>query len=186
MKRWTAGEKVLAADLNGNFPLITGLIPLPNFISAGSGTAIATDVLAYFGQIVVPFNIKVNAISFRAISYSSTQTIYLAIYSEDGQTKLVNASLSVTSAGTKTITLGAEVELNPGIYYIAWSKSAAAAISFGVYLSSTPGGNVPLTASGKKVKEGTLVITGGTLPATFNPTALTESTDKTLIVRLDN
>lgn len=79
-------------------------MPLPNhpISDATNGTTISkqmnANTTAWLGQIVVPFGITVNKITFRTGNNAVAGTVKIALYSEDGQTQKFSVTSGTTSA----------------------------------------------------------------------------------------
>jgi hypothetical protein len=145
----------------------------------------------YVGRVVISAPILANEITWRNGVHSSNGTMDISLYSDDGQTRVFSVTTAtITSTGYKTTTLSS-VAIEAGVYYIAFNGNSTEDFDPDVYTDQqgssrnlfqgwgTAGGSEP-------IYEGTLTITGGTPPATIDPTAITTSVAKTLVFRLDN
>lgn len=158
--------------------------------NSANALSVNVNTTAHLGQIVIPFEITVNKISFRAGAVAVAGTVDLSLYSEDGQTRLFSVtSATVTANATNTVSVSAVV-LPPGIYYIMINSNSTA----DVLTYAWNNGDVPFDVTvgiagyvtSEPVLQGTLTITAGTPPTTITPTSITFATGKTLICRLDN
>jgi len=150
--------------------------PLPITLTySTSNVALASnDTTAHVGFVNVPFPIKVNKILFwiSAAAGGATSAVRIAVYSENGQQKYIDATLVVgTTHDLETIDI-TDTTLAPGIYLVL--------ICHSVYATSAPSitrytYDTTLTAhiAGEPDWSGTLTIAGGAAPATIDPTALT-------------
>jgi len=146
----------------------------------------------WLGQIIVPFKIVVNKISFRTGTTSPTSGTWdLTIYSEDGQTqKIAVTTGTVDTADTIYTTAVAGVTLEAGIYYIGINANGTATADLLTWTNtlkpfSTAAGLTGDVAS-EPVLVGIITITAGTPPATITPGSITDTASRTLIIRLDN
>lgn len=167
------------------------LVPLPQ---GNAATVVATPTLtgsttAFLGQIIVPFSITVNKISFAVGGVTVAGTIDITLYSEDGQTQIFSTTTnSISTTGVKTVGLSA-VSLSPGVYYIMVNTNSTTNIVPYAWGQS----NEPFTTTNgllgdvtsEPVVRGTLAISADTPPATFTPSSITDATESTLIIRLD-
>jgi len=158
-------------------------IPFPascQLISAGDNATIdapANLTTMWVGKILVPVPITLATIKFWAVTGTST-TLKIALFSEDGQTRLfsvtsdsLSASQDVNSASVSNVLIPA------GLYYIAiigqagtvgvWNTSAATRGSSLARISTTP-------------YEGTYTVTSDTMPSTITIGNITWSSNKTL------
>jgi len=144
------------------------------------------NTTAMFGAFRLPFKITVNKITIRCESVSTPSTLDIAVYSQDGQTKLFEVTTaSIASASTFYTTIVDSVLLLPGIYYLVVVANVEGAnLALRTYLgdSSLPTG-VP---AGEPVLGGTKTVEAGTLPNTFDPSSITSAESKLLVARLDN
>lgn len=169
------------------------LIPRP--------TQVSVDVVAYtvvgnttlnIGQILVPRAIKVNKLSIPLSTSNVTGTFKVALYSEDGQTKILEfTTVSISTAnddGILMTTLGAEVNLAGGVYYIAILpvSTASCDMCFWTTLVDVAVERFNTQRTGEPVLSGTLTVVADTMPATIDPTAITGVNNRVLTICLDN
>lgn len=169
------------------------LLVVPAGHNAGTvadGAALLTTV-GHIGR----FSIRERLV-FRKWSYvvgvagSADAVLRFAIYSGDGQTKLLDATHAVGSAtGPQTVDEGGgnEVTLEPGDYYVfVCMSSGTTGPQLKEWSTTTQdllNQNVP---SGEPVFEGTVSVTSGAAPATVNTgTDISGSAIKTAFARLD-
>lgn len=158
-------------------------IPFPascQLISAGDNATIdapANLTTMWVGKILVPVPITLATLKFWAVTGTSS-TLKIALFSEDGQTRLfsvTSASLSA-SQDVNSASVG-NVLIPAGLYYIAiigqvgtvgvWNTSAATRGSSLARISTTP-------------YEGTYTVTSDTMPSTITIGNITWSQNKTL------
>ena len=170
------------------------IFPLPNWIyfqAAGvEAQVIVVDVntVAHVCQMIVPFRITASVVSLAISGANTAGVLDIACYSEDGQTKHWEvATASITATGSWETTIASPVSLPAGVYYFAIvSNSTANIVTNGFALTNAANVDINTTgAAGKAVPCGVLTVTAGTLPATFDPTALTAGTEGFPIIRLD-
>lgn len=125
---------------------------------------IANSTIANFQAANITCNIIVNSISFRVTTVTSSGTIRIGLYTEDGQNKLFDvASPIINATGTVTIPVSS-VSLAAGIYYIAIVPISGNLGIGGGYVN-----NGHPDPSSLPIYSGQLNVTSGTLPVTFNP-----------------
>lgn len=168
------------------------LFPYPNGASAMStGTInVTANTTAYLGQIVVPFRITVNKISFRTGTATTPDTVDITFYSEDGQTRVFSVTSASVSANAVITTSVSSVTLEPGIYWTMVNANSTVNIQIYNWEESsapfsTTEGLLEDVAS-EPIVRGTLTISAGTPPATITPTAITGGNEGQVIFRLDN
>jgi len=192
-KTWSTGEALLASDLNNNFLQASG--PLP-FVFTNPLTVNNTisqinlngNTTAYVGAFFLPSRITVAKLHFYVSTYTATGTVKVGVYSSDGQTQEI-AVTSSTISGTGLVTLSvSSVALASGLHYLVSVPTGTTNVSVrsiapqGSYNSD--GFNNP---SSEPVAFGTMTVTAGTLPSTFNPVSgITAATQGLVLVRFDN
>lgn len=177
-------------------PSCVTYIPQPSGVSLNDPSsdvfAMVTNTLAHVGQVVLPFSITVNKLTIRTGAVTTPGDFDVVIYTEDGQTQKISETFAVSTANTLYTETVSSVVLSAGIYYVfvvpngvmnaellAWNLEVAAPFS------QTAGMHEDVAS--EPVTKGTLTVTAGTPPATFDPTAIVSSTtNDIIIVRLDN
>lgn len=135
---------------------------------AGEGFNSDTTV-AYFYRINVPCTITVNHIRFLLHSVTTGGTFDIALYSADGQTKLWEETSGTVSGVEYGFNTSTPRTITPGEYYLGFIQNSGDFVFLSYDSSNTP--YQPPT--GKPRTVGKLTgQTSGTLPATFDPTAL--------------
>lgn len=168
------------------------LIPLQNGIDTSVVNSKAVSgTTAILGQVVIPFSITVNKVSIRNTGVSVAGTLDISMYTEDGQTQIFSVTTaSISGTNTITTTAVSAVSIRAGVYYVLINANSTANITVQTWESAgSPFSNTEDLMSdiaSEPVIRGTLTITADTPPTTFDPTAITESTRCTPIVRLDN
>ena len=149
-----------------------------------SGGFIA-NTTALFGAFKLPFKIVVNKLTIRCQAVATPSTLDIAVYSEDGQTKLFEVTTpNLAAATTFYTTVVDSVTLPPGIYYlVAVANGTPVNLAIRTYLGdiSTPQG-VP---AGEPVLSGTKAVAAGTLPDTFDPSTINYAINKLIVARFD-
>jgi hypothetical protein len=179
--RW---DGTFAAPWGGG-ATVTTLVPLP---TQGGATAnevtMDTNTKGYTTSYDLPFGITVNKITIRASGSSAVNgTMKIGVYSEDGQTKLIDVTTGTISSSTVYHTAVSSVALSAGRYYVVCIPVGTANLSINRW-AANPSQN--FAQSGEPVLMGTQTVTAWTLPTTFDPTALTFSTsENAAIVRFD-
>jgi len=158
-----------------------------------SEVTVGTNTTAFVGQVIIPFAITANKISFRvATAVTTPGTLDLSLYSEDGQTQIFSVTTASISATNSIVTTALSAVVIPaGVYYILVNPNSTASVNTFFYLHSgtvpfTETEGLPFDIASEPVMEGTLTITAGTPPATFTPSSITGVVNRTLIFRLDN
>lgn len=145
-----------------------------------------TNTVANLGQVCLPLQINASQITVFAGTFINTAGSYkIALYSEDGQTKIFEiTTATISSPGYITYNLGQSISLNAGFYYVAILPLGTASLSFQCYYSGSSPDNFQVV-NGRNVLTGTMIVTPGILPGSFNPTTLTYATASCLQFRLD-
>ena len=141
--------------------------------TAVAGVAMVSGT-AHLGFVEVPFPIKVNKILYNvsAAGGNAANIIRIAIYSEDGQQKYIDATDAVgTNTGVRTIDI-TDTTLAPGVYLVLIKYSV---YSTTVNTVSRYTYDTTMTAhiASEPDWSGTLTSANGAAPATIDPTALT-------------
>lgn len=173
-------------------PTVTTIIPKTIFASPITITASGktSNTRMDVGLINIPQKIIVNKLSIYHGTITTIGTCKVGIYSEDGQTKLLDLTTGSMSGGTATTTtsLGSPLTLAAGNYYIAIVPNGTfnGEIYFQYPTTSTEYGAFSVLAS-EPSYVGYMAVTASTLPTTFLPaSALTTEMFSTIIARLDN
>jgi len=150
---------------------------------------ISSNTTMHVGQVVIPFRITVNKVSFLSGGTVTTPgTVDISIYDETGQTQLFSVTTaSISSTGALITTSVPSVSLSPGIYYITINPNSSTNITVSVFDTENGTGYQKLlnAVTSEPIVEGTVTITANT-PSAFNPSAITFVEGSTLCVRLDN
>ncbi len=144
-------------------------------ISDGAGTfagVVNTNNAIGVAQLNLLYTITVRKVSAYVITASGSGTMYAAIYSADGNTKLIEATGGFdahnASQVLRTVTLGSPVTLSPGSYLFACgtdNTSTGSVAEHGPYNANFL--NNLLNASSTRVAQATNTISGAAMPATL-------------------
>lgn len=175
-------------------PVCLTCCPQPNWIpgtgtNSVSGRTLDTNTVLHIGQIVVPRQIVVNKISFNVTTVTVAGVVNVALFSEDGQTRLISfATASISGTGLVITTLGSPVVLPAGVYYLGFNPVGTANVDTWAF-GNVSGviGSINEEVTGKAILNGTITVTASTMPSTITPTSITggASTSQTIIIRLD-
>jgi len=155
--------------------------------------AFSTNTTAYVGQVIVPFGITVNKLSIVTGTVTTPGVLDIVIFNETGQTQEISVTTeSLASSDTLYTTAVSGVYLPAGIHYILVVPNGTMNIQTYVWrnepsapFAATAGLQEDVTSESKI--QGTLTVTAGTPPTTFDPAAITPTTQlTTLVCRLDN
>lgn len=142
------------------------------------GTGTANQVK--FWMIRIPYLISVSKLSTAIANAEPTASKIAgyAVYSADGQTKLISwDNIDTSTLGPHNLTLGSPVQLGAGVYCVGMSNanSANAASTGGAYStrgSSTPGD--PWNNNGTvRAGVGSNVMSGGVMPGSLGTLSVT-------------
>lgn len=171
---------------------ITTFVP-KLFIPATSnevGSRGVSGTTAYVGLFNLPATMTVSQITWRSPAVTTTGAMNITVYSEDGQTKYFNlATQSISASGTYTDALSTPVTLSPGNYYLMMSADATASASvffWNYYQGAGGAGDFVNVLSGYPTYCGSLTISLGVPPATFDPSAVSALNDSLLECRMDS
>jgi len=164
---------------------VVSLIPKPDFNSFAAGSLVSdTNTVAKLGRVVIPFSMTVTKLSVDHNTHTADGTYDIVLYTEDGQTKVIDiTTANLTGTGVVT-TAVSNVAVSPGVYYILIVPNSTAAGEFRCYTPSISV-NLGSLVTGEPQACGTLTVTASTPPATFDPTAITATTTSALQFRLD-
>lgn len=141
-----------------------GVVTLPTNIVAAA--AVVSNNQVRVVQFVLPFRTTVRRISIEISTSANGSTTDAGLYDASGS-RVVNAGgFDSGSTGVKTVTLGAPVTLDPGVYYFAWTASSN---NVQARLANNPAGQANLMNAVAVKKQGTASnnATSGVLPATL-------------------
>lgn len=172
--------KVLTSDADGDATwetassggaTVTVLVPNPTQGVDGGSLATVTynsNTTGYTVSYDVPFAITVTSIDIRASGTAGTAgTIDIGIYSEDGQTKLIDVTSGTINASAVYHTAVSSVALTPGRYYLVIVPNGTASVELNAWDLI----GVNFGDTGEPVLAGTQTVTASTLPTTFNPSS---------------
>lgn len=143
-----------------------------------------SDTTAYYGAVFLPTPILANQLLFIMPSTYSV-TMNIALYNERG-TRVLNLSRSVISllSGNVGEISFTQIALQAGMYYIGCAVNGTSGTPQAYFWNtSDTWQSTPL--SGEYILSGTGSVSGGVMPSTIDPTALTATGDRTLQFRLE-
>jgi hypothetical protein len=160
-------------------------VPLPQTIFTGAITAAAPGTLttAVVGLEDVPDPILVSTISYSVAAVSTAGTYKVCVYSQDGQTKLIDVTGTTNHVGQNTVTVSPPVLLQAGNYYflVGWATTATST-TLNKWASNTLAGWS--TGSPGRALEGTVTRGSGVCDSTLG--AISPAISDSPIIRLDN
>ena len=172
-------------------PTALTLMPLPNhpISDATNGTTLSrqmnVNTTAWLWQIVVPFGITVNKITFRTGNNAVAGTVKIALYSEDGQTKKFEVTSWTTSANVFMTTAVSAVALTAWVYYVVIIPQSTCDVNILCWRQPATPSWLDSVAS-EPVIGGTITVTADTMPTTFTPSSITAAANDIAVIRLDN
>jgi len=151
---------------------------------------------AFIGLVEVPGQIAVASITFRfGTQVGSVGSLgRIAVYSFDGQTKLID----ITFAGNQTASTDVNVPVSPtvtlpaGYYYVLVCRGNTTGVLppsarlYTTLLGSTANSVLAGPTAPNQDIMGTLVITAGAAPTTIDPTGLSVTRQQCLVCRFDD
>lgn len=169
-----------AKTLMGNHPFVLAATPF-----AAIGFVTATQM--WIAQIVFPVGIVVNKVSFMVSAVAVAGTFKFALYSENGQTLIIPSTTTASVSATGVVTTAvAAISIPAGIYYLAAVPVGTTNINLeGFVRAASNIGELAYQVSSEPDFGGTLVVTADTIPATVDPTAITNVVNG-LYARFDN
>lgn len=183
---WDGNTLTINATINSNFVNTV----FPQFIQ-GTTDRVSIDVTsnteANVGMAYVSRGITVDTITIRSGgSVPTPGTVDIAIYSENGQTKILEFTTpTISSTFTYYTTSVTPTDIPVGNYYIAIVPNGTTSVSFMGWKSALDDDTFAVT--GGKVLVGVMTVSAGTLPSTFNPVSdITFVQHRCPILRLDN
>jgi len=180
-----AGAGVIpAANIPGGSVL--AIIPRPMLPHSGAGTqGNNNNTVGRVHMFNLVRGITVNKITFNVTAVGTAGTLKIAIYSEDGQTKVLEIeTTSISTTGKQSFDVSAVV-LAPGNYYFMVLPVSTAAITLSTWASSTTI-NVLNQPSSEPSFAGDYTCTASTIPATMDLSLLSSDVERLVAFRLDN
>lgn len=171
-------------------------VPKPlvgTFLQDNSG--FSSDTTATVALYHVPQKMTVNKITVLPNAVTSGSAIDMTMYSEDGQTQIFSVTSASPTAYTRLETSVSSVSIKPGNYWFVFNPNGSVNFALEGYdlISGAFEGTASISNSATEpVIYGTLTITAGTPPTTFDPTTdITvgsggTSVGRPVIFRLDN
>ena len=195
---WSTATYPATAGTSGNFmksdgtnwvsttPFsITTILSKPLGLSTGALTSVAINSLTTrrAGLINIPTRITVNQLSYNVAAVTTAGTSKICVYSEDGNTKLIDVTSGTNALGTRNVTVSPAVTLDPGNYYVVTGCATTCNITVS-HFTTTALTMLTTPPAGKKRYEGTTTHTSGTCNATLP--AITGAVTSTPVIRFDN
>lgn len=179
----------LWTKLEYSAPTCKSIIPMPafpvlnlNYISKSSNTT------ASIGQILVPFDIQLNEVTIIGhFNGGIPGRIKLALYTEDGQTKIfecLSDSLSSVLVIPMSISLNNSKLIHAGLYYLSMLPVNSTNISLATYFNN-PISDPVIYQSGKNILQGTMPVPINTLPSIINPLSLSSDQGSCVFVKFN-
>ncbi len=185
-----ASETALHSHAGGSATVEGPMIP-GYTASGGSGwnTAVATNTVMGLALVSVPHKIAVSEISIAVGTVTTPGTLGLAVFSNDGQTRHINITTASISASNsqETTSLGGDVTLDPGLYYLAINPDGSASMTvylWGDAFSGISGSGFTSTA-GLNELSGSIAVSAGAMATTFDPSAMTVLTAAGPVMRFN-
>ncbi len=174
-----AGAAVASAitvAIDKRVPISTPLAEGPLACTAPGSIAQTTKQLnsnttMVVGLVIVPFDIIVSSLKFNVTAAGTTGTLGIALFSNDGQTRVFNiTTASISGSGVKTEALGTPVFVKRGAYYIAMNPDSTADITVTTWTTGADPWDEAASAGLNEIS-GTVTVTASTIPANFDPDA---------------
>ena len=182
---WALGLTGIPGTTGANGAATVTTYDIPPFNTASSTQAYSSLTTREVQLFHLPFNLTVNKINWWISTNTTTGTVKVCVYSEDGSSKPIDITVTPTgSTGIQTGTVSG-VALTPGNYYMAigCATTCSHTVTAGVVeTTATMFGST--TPSGKKPYHGQVTHSSGTCNATLG--TVTGGTDKPILFRLDN
>jgi len=161
--KWAQGPGANVNTIAVGYLFLPG-ITIPQNAAAGTVVAGTANQLRVM-QVVIPYTITVGKVVANVTTASSGQNIFVGVYDSTGNTKLVEAALSCTSANGVSTSLGSAVTLTPGVYLYAVSASDTTCAASGASLSG--GWFNMLDKNTTRTATAANSVSGGVMPSTL-------------------
>lgn len=173
----------------GTSTTVTTLLPQPNFqtkYSSGATLTLSSNTSASVGQIVIPFTIVVNTVTFFSGTNTTPGLIKIGLYTENGQTQKFNkTSGTISATGLQTLTLASPTTITPGNYYFVVMSVGSTNLAINSFETANTSSGIKSIGSGA-IMDGTLTVTADTLPTTFSPSAdISAANNNTVTLRFE-
>lgn len=180
----------ITVNIEKRVPIDTPLVEGPIAATAPGSIAMTTlqhntNTVMAVGAVLVPFDILASQFMFNVTAVGTAGTLGIALFSNDGQTKvfdLTTASLSGT--GVKTQALAAPTFIKRGLYYVAVNPDGTCDVTVTNWTTGADPFDEAASA-GLNELSGTITVTAGTIPATMDPDAITYAASKALAMRIN-
>lgn len=144
-----------------------------------------TNTVMAVAVIEVMHDIIASSLKFNATATGTPGTLGIALFSNDGQTRVLNiTTASLSGSGVKTEALGTPVFIKRGLYYLAVNPDGTADITVTVWTTGADPWDEAASAGLNEIS-GTLAVTAGTIPTTIDPDAITYGASKALALRIN-
>jgi hypothetical protein len=142
-------------------------------IAGGAGQTISPVANRIVGvKVIVPFAITIAKVSIRISALSAGGIAVFALYSADGNTKLLQASFSTSAVANLTTTLATPVTIPAGVYIYCYAADNATAQAVEESIPNVP--NYLSINQTRFFSQTANPMVAGVMPATLG--ALTAST----------
>ncbi len=142
--------------------------PQPPGITSNTTTQYATNTTANVSLVELNRIIHATKWSMEATTVGTSGVFDFGLFSNDGQTRLINDFTgTISGTGLDTTTLATATSLPPGLYYVMTVPTSTADITFRSH--TLVGVNALAAPSGENEASGTVTVSAGTIPTTFNP-----------------
>ena len=157
----------------GSSPTTTMMHTTPEGQYGATTKGFSSNTTAYLGRFITTRDITFTKIAFYIGAVTAAGSYEVGIYSQDGQTQLLSYNTGTISTTLVIETTCPSTALPIGTYYLVVVPVGSANATFRTWSVAgvaSPAFNAVATVP--KVS-GTLTVTAGTLPATFDPVAIT-------------
>lgn len=191
---FNATDTVPTLNANGNisfikpYPVLDTFIPKAIVSTSTGQSQLNVNTTAICGMFNMPAEMNVSKISVFSVATAGTAgTIDIGIYRIDNSslaTKIMDVTTGTISANNTIYNATGNGTTTPGNYYLCTVPNGTADVTL-TFHNQASGGNLA-TVTSEPVYGGTVTVSAGTLPTTFNPiTAITQATAAMLYVRFD-
>lgn len=146
------------------------VVPYPTVPMDNSATQqMNSNTTARVTLVQVERTLSITRVTFDVSAVGTGGTLAYALFSNDGQTRLINeATAAISGTGEHTDTPTTTV-VPPGLYYVMAVVQSTADLTFHVYDLDPNGPGGAAAPAGMNESSGTVTVTAGTIPATFDP-----------------
>jgi len=190
----TAGASVaasIAVAIDKAVPMDVALVEGPQAAHAPGSVAQTTvqlnvNTTMQVGIVEVMHDQIVSSLKFNVTAVGTAGTIGLALFENDGQTKTIDVTTAaISGTGVVTHALSPAVFVKRGLYYTAVNPDGTADVTVTAWTTGADPWD-EAAAAGLNEMSGTVTVTAGTIPATFDPDAdVTYAASRALVLRLN-